>query len=197
MTKAFQVIHGQDIEGFEKIEVVNDSWRKVTVYKRGDYAMIGFHETFSNWWDWALNLLAKKVPYNGRKVHLGFLAEYLTFANDLTRSLEGVNAYDALAFSQGGAHATLFHTDIRVHGIIRRTTTTFGSPRCVTKATESTVGLTHCRFTGDIVCRLPPKIFGWSDIGSIVYRKFSNKWIDIASHSVGSYDKFFDFPEVK
>jgi hypothetical protein len=196
MTQAFQVIHGLDIEGFHKIEVVNDSWRKVTVYKQGDYAMIGFHETFGNWWDWALNLLAEKVPYHGRKVHLGFLAEYLTFAGDLIRTMDGVKTYDAYAFSQGGAHATLFHMDHQVHGIMSRTTTTFGSPRCVTKA-PATAGLIHCRFTNDPIWRLPARPFGWADTGSIVYRKFSDKWIDIASHSVEAYDKFFDFPEVK
>ena len=195
MTQAFQVIHGLDIEGFQKIEVVNDSWRKVTVYKRGDYAMIGFHETFANWWDWLLNLLAEKVPFRGIRVHLGFLTEYRTFAGSLMTALDGVKVFDAYAFSQGGAHATIFHFQY-FSLFTGSTTTTFGAPRSFTE-TFGSLGLVHCRFTGDPVWRLPAKPFGWTDTGSIIYRKFSNKWIDIASHSVDAYDHFFDFPEIK
>lgn len=188
--RPFDVIHGRDIAGFEKIKVVDDSWRRVTVYLKDDFALIGFHETFGNWWDWLLNLLAQKVPFHGFMVHMGFLSEYMTFRTQLFEALSGVNHYEAFAFSQGGAHATLFHLDNDRNGV----TTTFGSPRCVTKAVY-TDSLIHCRFTVDPVWRLPAKPFGWADTGTIVYRKYTGKWTD--AHSVGAYSEFFDFPEVK
>jgi hypothetical protein len=139
--------------------------------------------------DWKQNfffLPRLKKPYKEMSfpwfIHAGFLLKWKAIEDQIAYwvldRVKWPGEYDNVVIaghSQGGALAILCHEWWKYHNPhIPVQTVTFGAPRPVwfwnlKKIKDRFEGITQYRDRRDIVCLLPPKLFGYRDVGKIVY----------------------------
>ena len=122
--------------------------------------------------DWFFNFLFKKKLYKQFRVHKGFYKEY-----SIIRSIVLDKCYSKeykriviIGYSLGGALCQLALEDILYHfpklDVIGYA---FETPRCLKVPNEykymwNNLLTTECNY--DLVCHVPPKIFGFNDLGT-------------------------------
>lgn len=124
--------------------------------------------------DWRANFDFKKQVYGLFKVHRGFYDCYYQARNivlDKVYSKEWKQVI-VVAYSHGSALATICHQDIKYHfPNLDLKTYAFESPR-VFKVSKQYLfyweGLTRIEDNWDIVCHVPPKLFGFTDVGELI-----------------------------
>lgn len=134
--------------------------------------------------DWVRNFMFKEVAFETFKVHRGFYNAYMEVRNiilDKVYSKEWKEVV-VVGYSHGGALCTLATQDIRYHfPNIKLYGYAFESPRCVSvnkKQKEMWKDLTVIRDGCDIVTHLPPMIFGYSNVGTMLKIKGDTKLVD-------------------
>lgn len=133
-----------------------------------------FFEPSSSLEDWKANFDFKKEMYDIFKVHRGFYNCYYqcrNFVLDKVYSKEWKEVI-VVGYSHGGALATICHQDIRYHfPNLKVHTYAFESPRCLKVPKKYRFyweGLTRIVNGTDIVAHCPPKIFGYTDLGTML-----------------------------
>lgn len=127
--------------------------------------------------DWILNFMFKKKQYGLFKVHRGFLHAYSQVRSII---LDKVYSKDykeiiVVGYSHGGGLAQLCHQDIKYHfPNIKLSTYAFETPRCLKVAKKHRFywdGLITTRVNNDLVSHLPPRLFGFNDLGTMLKLK--------------------------
>lgn len=142
--------------------------------------------------DWIRNFLFKKVPYKNMeekfKVHRGFLEAWrevkdiifdkITEAAETTRFK--YNEICVIGYSHGGGLAILCHEFINYYRPDLKDnliSLCYESPRVISKISdELKERWSNCyliKNANDIVTRVPPKLFGYQDVGNTI--KIGNK----------------------
>lgn len=124
--------------------------------------------------DWVENFFFTKRLYKEFKVHRGFYRAY-SQVRDIMLNMIYYHDYKKIiivGYSHGGALSQLAHEDIVYHfPNISVYTFAFESPRCLKvkkKYRERWKNLTVIRNGSDIVTHMPPKIFGYTDLGTML-----------------------------
>lgn len=147
-----------------------------------NYAFVDDNETLyiyfqasSGKWDWFINFMFPKKAYGLFKVHRGFLYSYNQVRNivlDKVYSKEYKKVI-IVGYSHGGGLCHLCHQDIKYHfPNLDLQTFAFESPRCVKVSKDLRYfwnGFTVVKTNEDIVCHLPPRLFGFSDVGEMLH----------------------------
>lgn len=133
--------------------------------------------------DWIENFAFKQKVYGEFKVHRGFLFAYKQ-VRDLLLDQTYSNNYKqviVVGYSHGGALCQLAFEDIKYHfPELEVKGYAFESPRCLKvpkKYRHRWNGLTVIRNGTDIVTHLPPRIFGFDDLGIMLKIKGNPKLV--------------------
>ena len=123
--------------------------------------------------DWIRNFLFKKKVYGEFKVHRGFLSAY-NEVRDIILDKVYSKIYKhviIVGYSHGGALCTLAVEDIAYHfPQLDVKGYAFESPRCVSakkELRERWKDLIVIRNGSDLITHLPPKLFGFCDLGKM------------------------------
>ena len=136
---------------------------------------------FSDWW---FNFDFKEKVYNQFKVHRGFLRCYNQVRSIILDKIYSRNYKSVIVvgYSHGSALCTLAIEDIKYHfPNIYLKGYAFESPRCVKVPKELRYkwnDLVVIRNGTDLVTHLPPKLFGYDDVGTMLNIKGDTKLID-------------------
>jgi len=150
-----------------------DTQYRLTV--TGDVAEIVFMGSVS-WVDWISNFMFWKVPYKDMPVkwraHAGFLDSWKAVKDEIINGLHGCRCVKVYGYSRGAAIAVLAHEWFAFNGYAVETRV-FGCPRAIACKPDSAMlerfkTLHVYNNKGDIVTMLPPKLFGYKDVGNIV-----------------------------
>ena len=124
--------------------------------------------------DWVENFLFTKKLYKEFKVHRGFYRAY-SQVRDLMLNMVYCHDYKKIivvGYSHGGALAQLAHEDVVYHfPNLEVKTYAFEAPRCLKvnkRYRERWKNLTMIKNGNDIVTHMPPKIFGYTDLGTTI-----------------------------
>ena len=124
--------------------------------------------------DWVENFFFTKRLYKEFKVHRGFYRAYSQVRDTMLNMIyyHDYKKIIIVGYSHGGALSQLAHEDIVYHfPNISVYTFAFESPRCLKvkkKYRERWKNLTVIRNGSDIVTHMPPKIFGFTDLGTML-----------------------------
>lgn len=124
--------------------------------------------------DWVENFLFTKKIYKEFKVHRGFYMAY-SQARDMLLDKIYNNHYEevmVVGYSHGGALCQLYLEDLVYHfPELKVKGFAFESPRavkCAKKYKERWKDLLVIRTNQDLVTHCPPKIFGYTDLGTML-----------------------------
>jgi len=129
-----------------------------------------------SWVDWVSNFMFWKVPYRDMPVkwraHAGFLEAWKSIKDEIVEKLQECKQIKVYGYSRGAAIAVLAHEWFAFNGYDVETRV-FGCPRAIACKKDSVVlerfrTLYVYNNKGDIVTMLPPKLFGYIDVGNIV-----------------------------
>ena len=134
--------------------------------------------------DWVENFMFTKKVYKEFRVHRGFFRAY-SQVRDLLLNRVYDNDYEkiiVIGYSHGGALCQLALEDLVYHfPNLDITGYAFEAPRCVKagkKLRERWKNLTVIRNGNDIVTHVPPKLFGYTDLGTMLKIKGDTKLVD-------------------
>lgn len=138
------------------------------------------------WQDWFFNFLFTKKVYKMFKVHRGFYHCYMQVRSTiLDKIYNSDNKYKKIVlvgYSHGSALCQLALEDILWHfPTMKIVGYAFESPRCLKVKKEHRHlwnGLIRIVNGNDIVCHLPPRIFGFSDLGNEIKIKGDTSLVD-------------------
>lgn len=136
--------------------------------------------------DWIFNFFFPKKLYKMFKVHRGFYHCYSQVRSIiLDKIYKDVDKYKEIiivGYSHGSALTIISHEDIGYHfPNIKVRSYAFESPRPLKvkkKYKHLWNGLTRIVNGNDIVCHLPPRIFGFSDVGNEIKIKGDTSLVD-------------------
>lgn len=134
--------------------------------------------------DWFFNFLFAKKVYKMFKVHRGFYHCYSQVRSTILDKCYSKNYKEiiVIGYSHGSALATLLHEDLIYHfSKTKITTYAFESPRVLKvkkKYRNLWQDLTRIENGADIVCHVPPKLFGYTDLGKKIKIKGDVKLVD-------------------
>lgn len=124
--------------------------------------------------DWVENFMFTKKIYKEFRVHRGFFRAY-SQARDLILNRVYNNIYEkivVIGYSHGGALCQLALEDLVYHfPNLDIKGYAFETPRCIKagkKLRERWKNLTTIRDGTDIVTHVPPKLFGYNDLGTMI-----------------------------
>lgn len=155
-----------------------------------NYAFVEFSDTLYIFFeasrqpiDWKMNFDFKHKLYKMFKVHRGFLKCYSQVRNIILDKIYN-NDYDKIivvGYSHGASLCTLAIEDINYHFSNKEIVGyAFESPRaikCKKKYKYLWDNLTIIRCNQDLVTHLPPKLFGYSDVGHMLKIKGNTKLV--------------------
>ena len=133
--------------------------------------------------DWRKNFDFKHNAYGLFKVHRGFYQAYYEVRNIILDKVYSKDYEEVIivGYSHGSSLAQIAHQDIVYHfPNIKVQTFAFESPRCLKvpkKLRYYWDGLTRIVNGTDIVCHVPPKIFGFTDLGEVINIKGDTKLV--------------------
>ena len=154
---------------YAKYEVVG-SQVEYAFEEQGDKLIILF-QCSNELEDWRKNFDFCKKVWGLFKVHRGFYQAYYECRNIVLDKVYSKDYKEVIivAYSHGGGIAQIAHQDIVYHfPNIKVQTFAFESPRCLKvpkKLRYYWDGLTRIQNNWDLVCHVPPKIFGFDDLG--------------------------------
>lgn len=158
---------------------------KDTDYKfveQNDTLYIFFKGSDSDY-DWKTNFTFTQKVYKQFRVHKGFYKEYTDVRNIVLDKCysKDYKRIIVVGYSLGGAICTLAIEDINYHFPNKEIVGyAFESPRvikCKKKYKYLWDNLTIIRCNQDIVTHLPPKLFGYSDVGHMLKIKGDTKLV--------------------
>lgn len=133
-----------------------------------------YFQASSSLTDWVLNFLFKKKLYGMFKVHRGFLHAYSQVRNIVLDKVysKKYKSVVIVGYSHGGSLTQLALEDIVFHfPNINAYAYAFESPRCL-KVPKSKrylwANLKTIRNNNDLITHLPPKLFGFDDLGTMI-----------------------------
>lgn len=133
--------------------------------------------------DWRKNFDFCHKAYGLFKVHRGFYTAYYEVREIILDKLYSkiYKKVTVVGYSHGSAIATICHQDIRYHfPKLELQTFAFESPRCLKvpkKLRYYWAGLVRIVNGNDLITHLPPKLFGFDDLGSVVKIKGDTKLV--------------------
>ena len=156
---------------------VGDDVSYATKTDKAENTLYIFFQGSSGLEDWKNNFDFKEMAYGLFKVHRGFYRCYYQVRNIILDKIYA-NNYDkvvVVGYSHGSAIATLCHQDIVYHfPKLDVQTFAFESPRCLKvpkKLRFYWESLTRIKVNQDLITHLPPKIFGFNDVGKELHLK--------------------------
>ena len=166
LTRLFQLC------AFEiKYEEIGDDVNYATKTDREENILYIFFQPSNSADDWKNNFDFKEEVYGLFKVHRGFMKCYKQVRNILLDKVYAnqYNGVVVVGYSHGGALAQLCHQDLKYHfPKLDVQTFAFESPRCLKvpkKLRFYWEHLTRIETNNDLITHLPPKIFGFNDLG--------------------------------
>lgn len=158
-----------------KYEEVGDSVNYAFVELADNSLEIYFQCTNSKI-DWIRNFMFKKKVYGEFKVHRGFLECYNSVRNIVLDKVysKKYNEIKIIGYSHGGALCQLCLEDLVYHFPEMKEHIygyAFESPRCISvkKSLRNRWENLFCtRVNNDLVTHVPPKLFGYNDLGSMI-----------------------------
>lgn len=134
--------------------------------------------------DWVENFMFTQKVYKEFRVHKGFYRAYSQVRDLMLDVIYNGNYKNIIVvgYSHGGALCQLAHEDIVYHfPQLNVHSYAFESPRCLKvskKYRERWKNLTVIRNGCDIVTHCPPKIFGYTDLGTMIKIKGDTKLVE-------------------
>ena len=151
------------------------------VGKSGNYAFVDIDEKLyiylqgsNSFYDWCMNFWFAKSVYKMFKVHRGFYKAYSQMRSTLLDKCYSKEYKEIIVvgYSHGSSLATLLHEDLVYHfPNVRVRTFAFESPRALkVKKVHRHIweNLTRIEDNFDLVAHLPPKLFGYTDLGELI-----------------------------
>lgn len=155
------------------INGAKDTQYRLTI--KDDVATLVFMGSVS-WVDWISNFMFWKVPYRDMGVkwyaHAGFLDAWKAVKDEILEGLHGCRCVQIFGYSRGAAIAVLAHEWFAFNGYEVQSIV-YGCPRALafkggSEVIERFRTLTVVNNRGDIVTMLPPKLFGYKDVGACI-----------------------------
>lgn len=167
-----------------KYDTIGDSVNYKFIEQDNGETLYIFFQGSNSITDWVENFFFTKRLYKEFKVHRGFYHAY-SQVRDIMLNMIYYHDYKKIiivGYSHGGALSQLAHEDIVYHfPNISVYTFAFESPRCLKvkkKYRERWKNLTVIRNGSDIVTHMPPKIFGYTDLGTMIKIKGDISLVD-------------------
>lgn len=136
--------------------------------------------------DWKHNFDFKMKRYDGFSIsfyaHAGIIDKWKSVESIIFNKITapGVRVVRFRGFSQGGAMAQIAHVVMSSYcffNTIKFESITFGAPNVFNKKSNINMsGLLRVELSNDIVCHLPPGIFGYKKFGQELVINTNDKW---------------------
>lgn len=142
-------------------------------FKTSGNTLYIYFQGSSSWIDWFRNFFFAKKIYKKYKVHRGFYNAYSEVRNIILDKVYQIYKQDlkvvVVGYSHGSAVSQIAHEDLVYHfPNLDIKTYAFESPRAFKvrkKYRDVWKNMVVIEDNWDIVCHLPPKLFGFSDLG--------------------------------
>ena len=150
-----------------------------------------------SWVDWISNFMFWKTPYKDMvvpwKAHAGFLEAWKSLKDIIVDELHGCRCVNVFGYSRGAAIAVLAHEWFVYNGY-EVNTMVFGCPRVIAGKHSKAIldrfqTLTRYTNKGDIVTMIPPKLFGYTHVGSNVQLGTGVRFPGAKWHLIPAYRK--------
>jgi hypothetical protein len=163
------------------------------ITKLGETTILRFEGSVSKS-DWVNNFDFPAVPYKNSPVrwyaHRGFVKTWKAVRDEIMPLINKDEPLLILGYSRGGALATIAHEDFVFNGY-NVITFTFGAPRVLWLAPnivrDRFDNVTNIAASGDIVTKIPPKFFGYTELDTLVLGE--KRMLSVKAHFYDNYLK--------